>query len=262
MGCRIFILIAVVLTVLISPGKLYSQTSQNPPAKGFNLQGSDQKAIEIADKVMTALGGRKNWDKTRCITWNYFGRRRHIWDKWSGDVRLEDDNLIVLMNLNTRKGRAWDKGVEIMQPDSLQKILDNAYAKWINDSYWLIMPYKLKDSGVTLKYKGEGLTADGKPVDILQLTFEDVGLTPQNKYLVYVDKKSHLVTQWEYFRNADDAEPAMQTTWNDWKQFGDILLSGNRDDQKITDIAVFDEMPEKLFESPESVNIDELIKKK
>ena len=31
----------------------------NPPAKGFNLEASDQKAITIADEVMEAMGGRK-----------------------------------------------------------------------------------------------------------------------------------------------------------------------------------------------------------
>ena len=30
---------------------------------------------------------------------------------------------------------------------------------WINDLYWLVMPFKLKDSGVTLKCLGEDTTA-------------------------------------------------------------------------------------------------------
>lgn len=46
------------------------------------------------------------------------------------------------------------------------------------------MPYKLKDSGVTLKYKGEGQTEEGEPAQVLVLTFKDVGVTPQNKYEV------------------------------------------------------------------------------
>ena len=48
---------------------------ENPAAEGFNMEGSDPKAISIADEVMTAMGGRKNWNNTRYITWNFFGAR-------------------------------------------------------------------------------------------------------------------------------------------------------------------------------------------
>ena len=47
--------------------------AQNPPAKGFNAAGSDAKAVAIADQVMEAMGGRKAWDATRYITWNFLG---------------------------------------------------------------------------------------------------------------------------------------------------------------------------------------------
>ena len=36
---------------------------------------SDPKAIEIANKVMAAMGGEKAWNDTRHITWNFFGVR-------------------------------------------------------------------------------------------------------------------------------------------------------------------------------------------
>jgi hypothetical protein len=240
---------------------LFSQNSENPPAKGFNLEDSDQKAIQIANEVMKKLGGRKNWDNTHYITWNFFGSRRHVWNKWNGDLRIEEDDAIILMNLNSRKGNAWKNGEKIEHPDSLQNILDYGYQVWVNDSYWMFMPYKLKDTGVTLKYKGEGSTIKGTPADILELTFKDVGVTPHNKYLVYVDTESHLVRQWDYFRNANDGEPLMQTPWNNWKQYGDIMLSPDRGEKRhMTDIAVFEKLPEQVFESPKPFNINELIK--
>ncbi|MEZ5331564.1 MAG: hypothetical protein R2991_05830 [Thermoanaerobaculia bacterium] len=48
------------------------------------------------------------------------------------------------------------------------------------------MPYKLEDPGVTLHYLGERPMLDGRPAEVLELTFEGVGRTPQNKYHVYV----------------------------------------------------------------------------
>ena len=58
-----------------SPQEDVESTEINPAAEGFNLEASDEKAIALADEVMEAMGGRKNWDATRYIRWNFFGRR-------------------------------------------------------------------------------------------------------------------------------------------------------------------------------------------
>lgn len=229
---------------------LQAQDDANPALPGFNIEASDEKAIQIADEVMQALGGRDNWDATRHVTWRFFGRRLHVWDKWSGDFRWESKDVVVLMNLNTQKGRAWKNGEEITHPDSLTKALKNANSAWNNDSYWMFMPYKLKDSGVTLKYIGEGKMIDDRPADILQLTFANVGDTPENKYLVYVDKQSRLVEQWDFFVKAEDTEPRFQIPWINWEKHGGILLSADRGKYKHSDIAVFDKLPASVYSDP------------
>jgi hypothetical protein len=254
-----FILIATLLLLTITS---QFQASDNPPDDNIQSTDSDTTGIKIADQVMNALGGNDNWDNTRYICWNFFGRRFHIWDKWSGNLHLEDGDLIVLMNLNTVKGRVWQNGEEITYADSLRKKLQNAYAKWINDSYWMFMPYKLRDPGVNLRYKGEGVTLEGDSADILQLTFENVGLTPNNKYRVYVGKKSNLVIQFDYFKNASDDKPTIQAPWKDWKRYGNILLSDDRGkNRKMTDIAVFDRLPESVFTDPQPIDLQQLMTK-
>jgi hypothetical protein len=238
---------------LLLPGVLISacetMISDNPPASGFNKSGSDEKAILIADQVMEAMGGRKAWDQTRYIEWNFFGARKLIWDKKKGRVRIdyhhEDQQAVI--NIHTHEGQVRKDGELITQPDSLSKYLDRAYRTWINDSYWLVMPYKLKDSGVTLKYLGEDTTQNGNQAFKLQLTFKDVGVTPQNKYYVWVDPDSHLVTQWAYFRESSMEDPNFITSWDDYKKYGKILLSGVRGDRQMSDIAVTDQVPENTF---------------
>lgn len=233
---------------------LHGQSSSNPPAKDFNLAGSDAKAMAIADEVMAQLGGRENWDNTRYLKWRFFGRRLHVWDKWSGDVRVESKDMIVLMNLNTKAGRAWKAGVEITHPDSLAQPLQMAYEAWINDSYWMFMPYKLKDSGVTLKHLGEGAMADGAAADILELTFAGVGITPENRYLVYVDKHTRLVGQWDYFEKSSDEKPRVTSPWTNWRRYGKIMLSDERGRGKHTDIAVYELLPPAVFQDPAPVD--------
>ena len=53
----------------------------NPPAEGFNLEASDSIAIALADSVMQASGGRKAWDDTHYVSWNFFGFRTLLWDQ-------------------------------------------------------------------------------------------------------------------------------------------------------------------------------------
>ena len=146
------------LLLLLFPLPRPTFGTDNPPASGFDLEGSDTQAIAIADQVMERLGGRDAWDQTRFLTWNFFGRRRHLWDKHTGDLRVEgtdretEEPYLILMNLGSGKGRAWSAGEEILDPEALTEMLDFGEAVWINDSYWIFMPFKLKDSGVTLRY--------------------------------------------------------------------------------------------------------------
>jgi hypothetical protein len=226
-------------------------TDPNPAAAGFNAAGSDAQAITIADAVMKALGGRRNWDNTHYISWNFFGRRTLLWDKWTGNVwiRWTGRPQEVVVNINTGKGKVWLNGKEQTQPDTLAKYLKNGREVWINDAYWLVMPYKLKDSGVTLRYIGPGKTDDGAEADVLQLTFAAVGVTPDNKYQVWVDKKSNLITQWAFYKNYNDEKPGFKNRWADYKQYGNILLSGDRgrDGANLYPIEVLTVIPAELL---------------
>jgi hypothetical protein len=233
----------------------------NPAATGFNAANSDPKAIEIADAVMKAMGGRKNWDNTHFLTWNFFGKRTLVWDKWSGDVRIEmpAKEMTILMNVNTGKGTVQQQKNALTQPDSLAKYLKIGKETWINDSYWLVMPFKLKDSGVTLKYMGDGKTEVGGNADVLQLTFDNVGVTPQNKYLIYVDKSSHLVTQWSFFGKNTDEAPKFTTPWANYFPYGKVILSFDRgNDRKLSNIYAYDKLPKEVFTTFAPINVKTL----
>lgn len=212
----------------------------------------EPKAGEIADKVMQALGGAEAWQETRVLTWKFFGNRFHIWDKHSGDIRVEDTKgSVVIMNLNTKQGRAWENGAEITDATKLQEKLDGAYRAWVNDSYWLVMPYKLKDPGVNLSYEREDETQAGVASHVLKLTFDDgTGVTPQNKYEVFVGKDDYMVHEWAYFPQAGDEEPRLRTPWDGWQQHGAIMLPKDFGRFSHQDVAVMAEPPQGAFSDP------------
>jgi len=227
-----------------------AQEDTNPAEEGFNEVESDSKAISIADSVMEAMGGRKAWDDLRYIKWNFFGVRDLTWDKETGLVRIESprDSSTYLVNVKTDTGRVKLKNVEITQPDSVNKYVSRGKSIWINDSYWLVMPFKLKDTGVTLKYVREDTTMKGNEAHVLQLTFDNVGDTPQNKYEVFVDKSDYLVKQWSYFQSAEQDSASAIWPWDNYKDYNGLLLSGDRSDNKgPKNISVYDSLPDRVF---------------
>lgn len=249
------LLVSLAILVSCNSKKENDQTASapqivNPAAPGFNAEGSDQKAIDIADKVMLAMGGRKNWDDERYFTWNFFGARTLWWDKLKGDVRIKmhkADSTVILVNINDGSGKVFFDGIETTHPDSLSKYLTRGKGIWINDAYWLFMPFKLKDSGVTLTYVGEDTTQTGIASHKLQLTFENVGNTPQNKYHVWVDKSDDLVKQWAFYTDNTNEEPRFINPWIGYEKYGSLLLSGDRGQRKISDIAVPEHMDVAIF---------------
>ena len=211
---------------------------------------------DLADRVLDAMGGRAAWDGTRYVSWNFMGKRKHLWDKSTGDLRYEFKEQICLVNLNTRKGRVFEKGVEVTDESARGSAIEKTCSAFINDSYWMFMPYKLRDPGVRIVEIGARKTKEGNDASALELTFENVGETPQNRYVVYVGEKSGLVEQWDYFEDRADAEPKLSAPWKGWKRFGRILLCTDHGDGNDWSIAVHERVPESAFRDPAPPKLD------
>lgn len=203
------------------------------------------KAQRIISDSLDAMGGLDAYNNTRYISWLFFGRRFHVWDKYTGDIRIEtSDNQIILMNINSKTGEVWKNGHAVTDEAELAKALQFGYEAWINDSYWLVMPFKMRDPGVHVNYEGEQNTALGRAADVLQMTFEDVGVTPENKYQIFFDKETHLVSQWRYYAKASDTAPAFELSWSNWVTYGDIKLSDTRGERSLGPVNVYQHMPD------------------
>jgi hypothetical protein len=198
----------------------------------------DPKAVEVADRVMEKLGGMDAWQATRFLRFDFavdregktVMRRAHTWDRRTGRYRAEATDeegrgVLVLMNLHSKKGQAW-LGGEPVSGEALESLLESGYAWWVNDAYWLLMPYKMRDAGVVLSYAG--LEAkQGQTWDKVLLTFEGVGLTPKDKYWVFVNRATGLVDRWEFVLKGADT-PAVPFDWSGWAKHGDVMLADDR----------------------------------
>lgn len=232
------------------------KTEEEQLVEGFDYTASDTAAVSIANEVIKAMGGRKSWNKARFFTWNFFGEQRHFWDKQTGDIRIESlsSNLIILMNVNSKKGKVFVNGQEITQADSLKKYMEMGEQMWLNDSYWLIMPFRLIEPGAVLKYLDEDVAQTGETADIIEVTFTS-GPFADKKFLVYVDKNSRFVIQWSLYSKSGNEDPTYVTGWSDYEKYHNIWIASGRGRHEITDIAVVDSFPLHTFTAPQPVAV-------
>ncbi|MEP5941303.1 MAG: hypothetical protein ABJ250_10385, partial [Maribacter dokdonensis] len=68
---------------------------------------NETKIDQIIQQSFESMGGMENWNNTHYIQWN-FGKRMLIWDKWTGNVRIENpaEKLTLVVNINSGKGKA------------------------------------------------------------------------------------------------------------------------------------------------------------
>jgi len=200
--------------------------------------GSDPRAVAVAERVMQVLGGEAAWNATRYLRFDFavdrgektVMRRAHSWDKWTGRYRVEGKDkdgrdVVVAMNLNSKEGAATVGGTPLAG-DELKKALETGYAWWVNDAYWLLMPYKMRDPGVVLTLAGREKKGEDAWEKVL-LTFEGVGLTPKDRYWVFVNARTGLVDRWEFVLKGEKTPP-VPFDWKGWKAYGRIQLADDR----------------------------------
>ncbi len=210
---------------------------------------SDAAAIALAQSTVRRMGGWEAWDAVRIVRWDFFGGRRLYWNKPTGEVRIETEDATILLDLDGDFGRATRDGAEL-EGAALAEAVEQGRQIWVNDAYWMFMPYKMLDPGVTLKSGGERELEDGRVADVVVLTFEGVGYTPENRYDVWIARDSGLVERWDYFTKSTDAEPRISSPWNAWKRFGGILLATDHGRGRDWNIAVLDALPDGAFRDP------------
>lgn len=196
-------------------------------------ESREPAAVAVAQRTLTAMGGPQAFAGLRTLTFDFVverdgkevARYHHVWDRWDGRYRVEGTNREgkqVLTLFNVQKpgtGRSWLDGREL-DGEELKKALEKGYGRFINDSYWLLMPSKMLDPGVNLASEGE-IEKDGKSFDVVRLTFGDsVGLTPKDTYWAYVSKESGLMERWEMVLTGQEAKDRSAYTWTDWQDIG------------------------------------------
>jgi hypothetical protein len=134
---------------------------------------------------------------------------------------------VAIFNLSDRKGIAFSDGVGETDPARVTEILTFGYERWVNDTYWVMMPFKLRDPGVRIRYARPERTPDGE-YDVLELSFvKGTGLTSEDRYWLHVNRVTRLIDRWEYVLTGRQPPP-QAVAWEAWSRVGPIRLSLQR----------------------------------
>ena len=189
----------------------------------------------LAMDMWKASGG-DNWSKIKEIDFNFVveseGKQlfiaQHRWNLAAGTdtVKWKD-----------KQGKDHEATANLANPakDGEEK---DAYARWTNDSYWLLAPLKIRDKGVKVEAGGPK-DLNGASVETINLSFESVGLTPTDRYVIYVDPQTKMPKAWDYIPASGTG---LQATWEKFQNFGGLNLATEHNFNgkaiKLTDIKV------------------------
>lgn len=229
----------------------------------FGQQTTTPSADDIAHRAIDMMAGPA-WDTARyfAFTFNVEREGKNLaswsqrWDRFTGDYRVagknqQGEDVVVVMNINTKAGKAWKNGQEVADP---KEMLTFGYRRFINDTYWLLMGFKAFDPGVSREYAGEKTDSGGAVHDVVRFSFANVGLTPGDVYWMWVNRDTGLVDQWHMKLEGSkpEDEPSV-VLFHDYRRIGGLLLSTRREIQgknqfiKLDDITVSAAVPKDAF---------------
>jgi hypothetical protein len=194
------ILLTLALLLVVGFGVLYFAL-RHPRPRGTPGPAADALAHAMERAVDTDAYAR-----TGAVRWG-FRKHTHLWDRTRNLARVRWGKHEVLLDVHRQDGRAFTDGRE-ESGNAKKKLVERAYKRFINDSFWLNPVAKLFDAGVTRSlFQHDGRVA-------LLIPYSSGGVTPGDSYLWIVDENKR-PTAWQLFVSVLPI-PGVEITWEGW----------------------------------------------
>jgi len=165
------------------------------------------EADALARRIAAAVGDDA-WKRTGAVRFSFGGRNHYLWDRTRELARVRFGDVEVLLDPNAKRGRATRGGAAV-EGAAGQKLVDSAWRRFINDTFWLHPFGKLFDPGVT-----RALITDERGKPALLVTFSSGGATPGDSYAIFVDDDG-LPRAWRMWVSVLPVG-GLQTSWEEW----------------------------------------------
>jgi hypothetical protein len=198
---KFFKILGSILFILIAAGAIFHLSKNEPLPKGE--QGKEADAL--ATKMLNALN-YEAYKNTENIAWNFRNEHFYKWNKQENIVAVSWANYkVILHTKNPKKNEVFIDDKKVKNTEIVKK----ATAFYNNDSFWLVAPYKVFDSGTErrlVSYKGK---------DALLITYTSGGSTPGDSYL-WILNENYVPISFKMWTSIIPIG-GLSATWSDWK---------------------------------------------
>lgn len=191
-----FLLIFVLL--LFAIGAIFYVVIDKPLPDG--TLGSD--AEKLADEMLAALN-KPGYDTLEYLEFT-FRDHHHAWNRGNNTVTVSWEDQKVYLELS--------RSVDAFNLLELQ-----AYEYFINDSFWMVAPFKVRDEGVIRST----VEVDGGRG--LLITYSSGGLTPGDSYLWIIDEHG-FPKAWRLW-TSNIPVGGLEISWEGWVNMDDVWFS-------------------------------------
>ena len=167
-----------------------------------------EQAEQMATKMLSALD-YEAYKNTNYIEWTFKNRHHYQWKKNEETCTIHWEDYKVDLNLkDASKSKTYVHNFEV-QGEQAAELITKATDYFNNDSFWLVAPYKVFDSGTERSV----VTLENGKLGLL-VTYTSGGTTPGDSYLWILDDKGKPTS----FKMWVSILPikGLEATWKDW----------------------------------------------
>lgn len=181
------------------------------------------KTLTIGEKIANAHGF-ENWKNVSKVEFTFKVDRDTI--KGSGrswEWYPKTDSIVMYAG----------EQVVMFNRAKLDSVPPNADRNFINDKYWLLVPFQLVwDSSATISEPKKVESPIGKEqLNMITILYpNEGGYTPGDAYDIYFDE-DYLIKEW-IFRKGNSEAPSLTTTFENYKDYNGIKIAT---DHKMAD---------------------------
>lgn len=167
-----------------------------------------EAADQLATKMRDALSYEALKDTSK-LQWIFRGKRHYQWHKGDSQCTVKWDNIQVDLDLKNQKASKVFIDTKPHRGKEKSNYIEKALKYFNNDSFWLIAPFKVFDSGVERRLvKGK----EGKMS--LLVTYTSGGNTPGDSYLWHIDEHG-IPTSFQMWVSLIPIG-GLSATWENW----------------------------------------------
>jgi hypothetical protein len=211
------LLFALLSIILIVSCKQDINTSTQSATNRDIIPDHDANQVRTEAEVIALKNGLLEWEKVRQIDFTFnvdrggktVAQRSWQWQPKTDNVRMISSTDTITYNRKTI--------------DSTHIATDRGF---INDKYWLLVPYQLVwDEGTTITLLDTATAPiSKKQTKKLTIVYNDKGgYTPGDAYDLYYDN-DFIIDEW-VFRKANAASASMTTSFEDYENYAGLHIA-------------------------------------